>query len=128
MAVTEADDKRSYQEIAEEISRLELCSELQQFNTDTEETYEEACLKTRNMMCPTWLGLSRDMRLFEVAYNEVLGYWGEVVPRYHGFCQHTPETNNEQYKLAFVIGPGSSCKVDISRRLEEGVLPILHST
>ncbi len=126
--VTRPDDTRGFAEIAESIAARGLDSGLSAVENASEETYEAACARNRDQICPTWLGLSRDMRLFEVGYAPREGFWGYVQPRYHSTVQNVPETEGKPYRLAFTIGPGASCRYNITRRLEDGYLPILHST
>lgn len=126
-AVVPAEDDRSYAEIAEAVRVRGLCGGLQGLACQPEETYENACRLNRDMMCPTWLGLSRDMRIFRVGYSKEWGYWGNVVAAYHSPMQKVPETGDAEYGLDFCIGPGASCRVQVTRRLEDGALPILRS-
>jgi hypothetical protein len=128
VAVIPANDRRSFAEIAAAVQAKGLVAQHQAFEAEPEETFENACKQNRNLMCPTWLGLSRDMRFFDIGYSPRMGYWGYVQPRYHSTLQSAPELDNKPYCLGFVIGPGASCRFDITRRLEEGVLPILRST
>jgi hypothetical protein len=128
IVVTESDDLRSYPEIETAIRRKGLTGKQERIESEPEETYENACANTRKLMCPVWLGLGRDMRIFEVAYDPHLGYWGYIQPRYHNTLQNIPESGDKPYSIGFVAGPGSSCRYDITRRLEDGFLPILHST
>ena len=127
VAVTEAADRRSFAEVAEAVRAAGLRSDLQRFTDEPEESFEQAAAANRDLVCPTWLGLGRDMRIFEVRPHDVLGYgyWGTVQPRYHRTLVSSPETG--EYEIQFRIGPGSACRVDIARRLDDGVLPILHS-
>jgi len=63
-------DTRSYREIAEAIaqdrSRL---TALQRIESEPEESYETASKACRTLQGPIWLGLSRDMRIFELDYG-----------------------------------------------------------
>ncbi|MBU4211689.1 MAG: hypothetical protein KKD33_03795, partial [Verrucomicrobia bacterium] len=126
--ITESADRRSYAEIEAEIRGRKLVGKSQRIELEPEETYENACRGNRNLMCPTWLGLGRDMRFFEVGYDPKSGCWGYVQPRYHSTLQNIPESGDKPYNIGFVVGPGASCRYDITRRLEDGVLPILRST
>lgn len=126
--ITEGADRRSYAEIEAEIRGQGLLGKSQIIELEPEESYENACRGNRNLMCPTWLGLGRDMRFFEVGYDPKFGYWGYVQPRYHTTLQNIPESGDKPYYIGFVVGPGASCRYDITRRLEDGVLPILRST
>jgi len=128
VAVTDAADKRSYDQIAEDIRRLGLQDNMARFESEPEESFEKASAVTRSQMCPTWLGLSRDMRIFEVGYNFDQKYWGFVNPRYHGSILTLPETENQPVWYGFVVGRGAACVNPISRSIEDGRLPILHST
>jgi len=127
VVLTTAGDSRSYDEIEASIKSKNLLSKKAQIELEAEETYENACKENRDLKCPTWLGVSRDMRFFEVGYSTQMGYWGYIQPRYHSTLQAIPETDNKPYHIGFVVGPGASCRFNINRRLEEGVLPILHS-
>jgi hypothetical protein len=127
VAVTPASDRRTYSEIAHAISQRQAAAAEGAKNA-SEESYEAACRENRDLVCPTWLGLGRDMRFFEVHYQQSFGCWGYVKPRYHSTVQRVPETEDTPYMLQFMVGPGSSCRTRITRRLEDGVLPILHST
>ena len=128
VAVTEAGDERSYAEIEDANTARGLRTALQRIASEPEETYENAAAHTRSMVVPTWLGLSRDMRLFEVAHREVFGCGIEVIPRFHGELVRIPETGDKDVKYAFCMGRGIACVSRIGRRLEEGYLPILRST
>lgn len=130
VAVTAADDERSYAQIEEDIAATGLKRNLQQIEDEPEESYEEAARNTRDLPGPTWLGLSRDVRIFEVSYRGVGGdelHWDWIQPRDHGFNVTLPETNNESVRYRFLIGRGIGCREDLTRRLDEGVFPIVHA-
>jgi hypothetical protein len=127
VAVVPEDDARSYAEIAAEVRARGLVSIQQQIDAEPEETYEDACFFNRVQQVPTWLGLSRDMRFFSVHYEELFGYFGVVVPRYHSTVQHLPESDDQSVSLHYAVGRGAACLVDIERRLDEGALPILRA-
>jgi len=93
-----------------------------------EETYDVAAAHTRSLVCPIWLGLSRDFRIFEVAIRNGQERGERVCPRFHGYGVGLPESDNNPVSYNFVMGRGQGCVHDVSRRLEEGVLPILHGT
>ncbi len=125
VAVTTASDPRDYEAIVASIRNMGLVSRSQQYRHEPEETYAAACARNRNLMCPTWLGLSRDMRVFRVGYNPLAGYLGFVEPYYH--ANSRPGDESPTLSLNFGMGPGSSCRVKIVRWLEEKSLPILHA-
>lgn len=128
VVVTSPDEMRPYDEIVRWIRSRGLISQLDAIENAPEESYQQACRANRNLVSPAWLGLSRDMRIFEVGYSLDYGYWGYVRPLYYSTEPRIPETEDKPYNLNFVVGPGDSCRFDITRRLEEGCLPILHST
>ncbi len=128
VAVTEADDDRSYRDIEQMAHALGLQSNLQRIEDEPEEGYESAAAHTRAQTCPTWLGLSRDFRIFEVAFRSSEQRYDRIYPRLHGHGVGLPETGNNAVTYNFVMGRGQGCVHSISRRLEDGVLPILHGT
>ncbi|MCC6125932.1 MAG: hypothetical protein IT426_13285 [Pirellulales bacterium] len=128
VAAVPADDARSYDAIDAAIRAKRLRSERDAIDAEPEETYENACLHTRSMRCPTWLGVGRDMRIFRVMPSDVDGYWGQIEPfdfdRARGVDLAEP---NVPVQFRFVLGRGAACSVNIRRNLEEGALPIVRS-
>ncbi len=128
VAVTEEHDLRSYEEIAEGIRARKSQTALQRIATEPEETWEQAAAACRSLSCPTWLGISRDIRLFEVAVNRETADFS-VRPRLHGLGVRLPELENKEADYRFAYGRGGGCaEALVERRLEDGVLPILHTT
>jgi len=127
VVVTTEDDTREYAAIEAHILGCALQTESQVIDSATEETYERACDATRNQVSPIWLGLSRDMRLFSLNYNEKYGYWGTVTPRYHSTGQFYKAIASHPVSISFVVGRGAACSIEITKRLDEGYLPIVHS-
>jgi hypothetical protein len=66
--VTEGDDTRDFNEIQYDISSRPFMTKLELMESEREESFETAAKVTRNQTCPTWLGISRDIRTFEI-YN-----------------------------------------------------------
>ncbi|MEI7437140.1 MAG: hypothetical protein WCL16_10095, partial [bacterium] len=126
--VVPATDRRSYDEVAAAVQSSGATSIQQRIDQEPEECYENACAGNRNETCPNWLGLSRDMRFFEVGCHPHSGFWGYVQPRFHSMLPALPELDHKPYLLNFAIGKGSACRHDMTRRLDEGYLPILHAT
>ncbi|MDO8682395.1 MAG: hypothetical protein Q7N50_02805 [Armatimonadota bacterium] len=120
VAVTTVDDLRSYKEIADAIKGRGGQTRLQQIESEPEESFEESAAHTRKQRVPTWLGLSRDMRIFEVSSTELAF---TIMPRSHGYRVPWPEGGHVSY--IYYIGRGAGCSESLVRRLEEGVLPIL---
>ena len=123
VAVTDASDPRSYEEIAAAVQARGLQSKLEQVESEPEESWDDAARNTRQLHCQTWLGLSRDMRIFSL--SERLDW---IQPRFHGIEVALPETDNKPGRYNFLMGRGWGALDKISRRLEDGVLPILHGT
>ena len=123
VAVTEARDGRSCQKIESDLQARGLESKLEKISSEPEESYDSAAANTRSVSCQTWLGLSRDIRIFGV--GERLDW---IQPRMHGQEIALPETDNKPCRYQFLMGRGWGAVDRISRRLEEGVLPILRGT
>lgn len=124
--VTAGDDERSFEQIERAIGSSGAISALQRIEAEPEETYAQAASATRDQMCPTWLGLSRDMRIFEVGYHENEKFWGYVRPRWHNDSPEFPEAGTSPVTYRFSLGRGAGCTVSMRRWLDDGVLPILH--
>lgn len=134
VAVVPGDDARPYAEVASAIAGRGLASDHARMNGAAEESYAGACRENRDQYCPVWLGIGRDMRMFHVELqNREAGfpdyqYWGAIEIRNHSRpVLLDPAEAGSHYRLKFVIGPGESCKAKITHRLDDGVLPILHS-
>jgi len=123
VAVTEARDSRSYQQIAEEIRARGLRSNLQQIEIEPEESFENAARAVRDQKVETWLGLGRDVRIFSVSPRLE---W--VQPRYPYAAVPVIEGDKEAPQLQMMLGRGWGASEDIGRRLDGGVLPILQGT
>ena len=85
---------------------------------------------TRDQTCPTWLGISRDVRTFQVDYarkNDAREF-DIITPRLVSEPVKLPELNNQDANYGFVTGRGQGPVLDVKRRLEDGFLPILHTT
>ena len=132
VAVIPATDSRTFQQVADAVAARNLLSDFDRFENEPEESYENACAKNRNQYCPTWLGFGRDMRMFRVGRQDVVNCWndylyfGSITPVYHSFPHYYANTL-DAYKILFEIGPGEHCRNPITRRLEGGILPILHA-
>lgn len=128
VVISDAADTRDYAQIKRDISSRGLQTELEKIESEPEECWETAAAHTRPLTCQTWLGLSRDVRIFQVGVNDVAGYWGWVQPRFHAREVTLAELEGKGAWYDFTLGRGSGCEVDILRWIEDGTLPILHST
>ncbi len=137
VAVLPGDDLRSYEDVARDISLKGLQSDFDRMNSEAEETYENACCLNRNKYSPVWLGVGGDIRMFTVSPQQTYSttnnfrdyqYWGRIKPRYHSFGKPAdPDNQRSCYDILFEVGPGAHCRPQITHRLDQGVLPILHS-
>ncbi|MCZ2146579.1 MAG: hypothetical protein LC126_02250 [Bryobacterales bacterium] len=123
VAATEAPDTRTYDQIQDAIRARGLQSKLEAMSAGPEADFESAAANTRSLMCQTWLGLSRDIRIFAV--SERLDW---IQPRLHGYETPLPEAEGKPTRYNFLMGRGWGAADKITRRLEDGVLPILRGT
>lgn len=134
VVVTEGSDPRSYAEIEAAVRGRGTQTNLQRIESEPEETFENAAQHVRTMTCETWLGLSRDMRIFAMQFRSMAHRWDWIQPRFHGMdvkTSDTPEKPDQSptfLKYGFMIGRGMGATEQLTRRLEDGVLPILHAT
>jgi hypothetical protein len=122
VAVTVREDKRTYLQIESDIMQKELRTNLQIIENEPEESFEEASQFTRNMKCPTWLGISRDIRIFEIGTPQDMDL---IIPRNGPSAVSLPDIQNSNITYGYMTGRGVSVEDSMVRRLEEGVLPIL---
>ena len=125
--VTEADDKRTYNQIAEGIDKKGLQTSLQKINSEPEESYETAIKGNMRRLGPSpiWLGLSRDVRAFNLNYTEY--FWNTITPKFHYNGVQLEETSNNAVYYSFYCGRSCGCELDLTKHIENGVLPIFHA-
>jgi hypothetical protein len=121
VVATSGEDSRSYADIVDAIRAPGRQTMLALIDSEPEETFEAAAASTRNLKVQTWLGLGRDIRLFAV--GERLDW---IQPRFHGHEVTLPEAGNKPVRYNFLAGRGWGPSDEITRRLEDGALPILH--
>ena len=117
-----SEDKRSLLEIQAGISSRSLKTNLEKISSEPEESFETASAHTRNQICPAWLGISRDIRIFEIAIPQETDL---IIPKMASSPATLPETNNTNVTYGFMAGRGQSVENNPERRLEDGYLPIL---
>ena len=129
VAVTTADDPRSFAQIEDDIRDRALLSNFQRIDLEPEESFEEVARHTRLQTCPIWMGVSRDVRIFEVGPRRPMLVTDYIQPRFHGYGYFGPEQDKNLMpsRYGFVVGRGWECTDEATRRLDEGVLPILRS-
>ena len=129
-AVTEDQDLRSFAGIQSDIRNQNLKSKIRQMSDGAEESFDSAAVHTRNQPCPTWLGISRDIRIFELTDNRTnpASEMNLIRPRDSSSPVKLPELENKVVEYGYMVGRGQGVAINTTRRLEDGVLPILHST
>ena len=127
LVVTLAEDKRNFEDIQQAVRDRELLTNLQRINIEPEESYETAANNTRELRSPVWLGISRDVRIFEMGFRQPMLYTDWIKPRFHGHGYFWPEKEYTSCRYGFVAGRGWGCTERLRRWLDEGVLPILRA-
>jgi len=126
--VTEASDIRRFDEIAEAIRARGGRTQMQAIENEPEQSWDEAAAATREERVPIWLGLSRDMRNFQLEHGYDTWSFG-ITPKNHGFATNIPEgAEGQTLGFQLMYGKGMGPVRNLTRRLEDGVLPILHGT
>ena len=125
VVVCPSGDNRSYSQIEKDIKNRKLQSKVQKMESEPEESFDSAASHTRNQKCPTLLGISRDMRIFEMGLTQE---FETIIPRMSSADVKLPESNNTGAIYYYLAGRGQGVEPNAPRRLEDGVLPILHST
>ena len=125
VVVCRFDDNRSFQQIEEEIKNRKTLTKLEKIENEPEESFDSAAIHTRNQVCPIWLGISRDIRIFELGSSLEME---NIIPRMASSSINLPETDNTGVVYNYMAGRGQGVEKNTVRRLEEGVLPILHSS
>jgi hypothetical protein len=134
VAITAGDVDESYENIGARLASHKLLSDFDRFARGEEESYDSASAKNRHQRLSTWLGLGRDMRMFRVAphleecNSAPYGCWGIIQPCFHSSMQKFGELEKSWYQFDFFLGHGAQCRNELTRHLDEGCLPILHSS
>ena len=74
-----------------------LQTNLQKIENEPEESFDSAAVHTRNQVCPIWLGISRDIRIFEIGTPQEMNI---ITPRMASSSVTLPETNNSSVTIA----------------------------
>lgn len=119
--VTEKADTRTYDAIATAIRRRGGQTKLQQIAAAAETNFDRAAATGRDLKLQTWLGVTRDMRLFRIDEN-----LETFQPKFAGYDTPLPETPKQPATYAFQLGRGWGPRANaVTRHLDEQVLPIL---
>lgn len=125
-------DGRSYSQVVESIKAKGIVSKMDRIEASGEASFEEAFRICRSMSAPIWLGISRDMRRFEITEElpdlpSTVQNDKRIVPilSYHPFADPDLSTAPLSYNYSFSRGVGP--QDNIRRSLEDGVMPICNS-
>ena len=126
VVVTAAGDTRGYAEIAETVDGNGLITGLGRIELEAETGFAAAAKQTVEMKGPSWLGLSRDFRIFSVSLRQSFEALHSIEPRYQVEPVQVP---GEERPLIyqFMMGRGVGCAYNLTKRLDGGVLPILRA-
>jgi hypothetical protein len=127
--VTTPDDTRRYHEIESDILDKKLELKLNQIQSLPEYSFDSAARVTRDQPCPTWLGISRDARIFQVDFarkNEP-AEMGIISPRLGSQAVRWPEGDERELQYGFVLGRGVGPVLEVARSLDQAIFPILHT-
>ena len=134
--VTTGDDGRSYKQIVAGILAQNRLSKRRRQAEEPEYSFDRAARETLDLKGPVWLGISRDMRLFQVAlhgrasgsndrvYDEIWPHFASVGHR----GEDLPELETPAFSFRMLPGRGIGCRNRVKKQLAEGCLPILEAT
>ncbi|MFH0756173.1 MAG: hypothetical protein V2B15_02665 [Bacteroidota bacterium] len=122
-------DHRSYAEVESDISSRKLQTKLQKIESEPEASFSSAQNRTLNQSVPTWLGISRDFRIFQITESmaNTPSEANVITPTFSSSPLILSERGRGAISYSYSLGRGVSVEINTSRRLDEGVLPILHS-
>ena len=78
VVVIQSDDNRTYGQIEKELKGRRLFTNIERIEAEPEESFDSASVHTRNQICPAWLGISRDIRIFEIGIPQDMDI---IIPR-----------------------------------------------
>ena len=119
----------TYDEVVALIRSRHLVSKMDRIEQADEASFEEAEKVTRNMSCPIWLGISRDIRRFEISEelpDAMSNYQTDkrVVPTMACSAFAEPGISPHQISYNYSFSRGVGAYDNITRGLEDGALPI----
>lgn len=128
VAVLPGDDVRDFLQVEIDVLSRKTKTKVQEIEEEQEASFGEAAKATRNMSVPIKLGLGRDMRMFEISEElQDMAQEGKIIrPKYSSSAVRLPDTKQDAAYL-YALGRGVGVRNNITRSLDEGVLPIYHS-
>ena len=130
VAVVPDTDLRSYSQVEADILSHGMVTKAARTSLKPEASFEQVAPHTRDMSVPIWLGLGRDMRMFEITeeMQDVKdGMEKVIMPTNSGRPFKIPEAGGNNLSYCFALGRGVGPLNNIRRWLENGTLPIYHS-
>ncbi len=131
VAVLQGTDTRGYDDVEKAILARKLRTKIERIETEPETSFSSVENQVKKMTVPTWLGTSRDFRIFQISESLTDAANGEanmIAPKRSSSALRLPQLKNEPANYLYTLGRGIGVRENIHRRLEQGVLPILHST
>ncbi len=133
--VTTCKDTRTYHEIEYDVRKKNGLSKLKQMELEDDQDYASAEEKARKLRGYVWLGISRDIRIFEIIFPDPDRTTLNVVPKYHGYGVKLPEFETldestrrwtgDEISYSVNFGRGSGYSQELERYLEDRRIPIL---
>jgi hypothetical protein len=122
-------DNRSFADVQFDILSRKLQTKLQKIESEPEESFASVEKRTLNQSVPTWLGLSRDFRIFQITESMPDNPLQEnvITPKFSSSPLILSGVEKDPISYSYTVGRGVGNEINTHRRLEEGVLPILHS-
>lgn len=130
VAVLPVGDNRNFERVAADVYAKKLLSKFDRIEQEPETNFDNLDEHTRDQYVPTWLGTSRDIRIFQINEKFNQPATTQVIYPKNGaravdFEEAGSKYLNVRYGISY--GRGESTAPNISRRLEDGILPILNS-
>lgn len=129
VTVLPAGDGRCYAEVEREILSRKSRTKIERIETEPEVSFETAAARARRSNVPIWLGMGRDIRMFEISEELPDGTLEDklIRPIFSSSPVVLPETAPSALYYRYALGRGVGVMDNIARHLDEGVLPIYHS-
>jgi hypothetical protein len=121
---------QNYSDVELAVLKKKLKTKIERIETEPEVSFESIADKVKRMTVPTWLGVSRDFRIFEISESLTDATRGEashIAPKFSSTSLKLPQLKNETANYIYTIGRGVGVQENAHRHLEDGSLPILHS-
>lgn len=129
VTVLPIDDERDYSRVLHDVLIKKAFNKVDIINRDEEMSFEAAASLVRKMDVPIWLGIGRDMRIFELEDElETNNLECKMIrPRLSGTPVRIAESNNQDLFYRYALGRGVGVRNNVKRSLDEGILPIYHT-